>query len=325
MAKHALTHHLRRVVAALAGASILVVPGAAHAASAKVDRAGRLTYTAASGETNDLTVTHGSSGAVKLEEAGHLGRYPILIAASGGCTGFWTFAACNGATSSSLSAGDGDDKVAALNGSVERISCGTGIDSVSADPNDAVAADCETVSRSAAPQPAPLPTQGPIAPGAGQTGLTPDPPVDGGGASPGEPGPSVNIEPVVIPRQTAAVGRSGVVSVRVVCPPDAGACAGTVELVLLKGAVRSRARLTAAGSNAKGVKIGGARFTAEAGEKPIVRIRLNRRGRRRVLRRRHTRCRVVVKTRSAGGKVVTSSQTITLRPRRRAGRATKRH
>lgn len=317
MANHAVTHHLRRAVAALAGASTLVVPAAAHAAFAKVDRAGRLTYTAAGGETNDLTATRSSTGAIKLADAGHFGRYRIVIAGSGGCTGFAALVTCNGARSSSLNTGDGNDKVAALNGSVESIACGTGSDSVIADPGDAVAADCETVSRSEAPPPAPLPTQDGTGAGAGETAVTPDPPVDRGGASPGEQGPPADVEPVVIPRQTAAVGRSGVVSVRVVCPPDAGACRGAVELVLLKGAVRARTRVTAAGASPKGVKIGGARFSAAAGEKPIVRIRLNRRGRRRVLRRRHTRCRLVVRTRSAGGRVATTSRTITLRPRRR--------
>jgi hypothetical protein len=53
------------------------------------------------------------------------------------------------------------------------------------------------------------------------------------------------------------------------------------------------------------------------GQKPFVQVRLNRRGRRRILRTRHTRCRIVVTTRSSEGKVVTTSRTITIRAPRR--------
>ena len=47
-----------------------------------------------------------------------------------------------------VSGGDGDDTIAARDGAVDDVSCGTGVDTVSADWNDTVAADCETVSRS---------------------------------------------------------------------------------------------------------------------------------------------------------------------------------
>jgi hypothetical protein len=133
----------------------------------------------------------------------------------------------------------------------------------------------------------------------------------------------VNLEPPVIPSQTATVTAGGVALVRVVCPAEAGACKGTVDLVVAAATGGSKNRIVAA-RRRKLTSLGHAKFAAKAGAKPIVHIRLNRRGRRRILRTRHTRCRVVVTTRSATGKVVTSSRTITLRPRRGAGRTKKK-
>ena len=55
-----------------------------------------------------------------------------------------------------------------------------------------------------------------------------------------------------------------------------------------------------------------------AGKTSFVPVKLNRRGRRRVLRRRKLNVRLVVTTRNAAGKTVKTSRTITLR--RRAAR-----
>src|SRR4051812_38025785 len=219
-----------------------LAPGTAQAAFAKLD-AGKLTYTAISGEANDLTVTYSSAGTAKLTEKGHWGPFPILISGSGGCSGLAALITCNGASSLVLNTGDGNDKVAARNGTADQIKCGSGNDSVAADPNDSVDPDCETVDRSGTIAPS-------LATGNGATtdphpGTT-DPPVDGGATGLGEPTPYVNFVPPVIPRQTVTVSWSGVAAVRIACPTEAGACQGTVALVLVKGKTPGRARIVAA-------------------------------------------------------------------------------
>ena len=46
-----------------------------------------------------------------------------------------------------LAGGDGDDRISAVDGAVDRISCGPGRDTVIADADDVVARDCEAVRR----------------------------------------------------------------------------------------------------------------------------------------------------------------------------------
>jgi hypothetical protein len=308
MAKHAANHSVRRVLAlAVTAAALLALPASSSASLAKVDAAGKLVYTAIPGEANDISASYTSAGVVKLTEAGHLGPFPILIAGSGGCSGLAALITCHGAASLDLRAGDGDDKVAARNGSADKISCGSGSDAVAADPQDDVAADCESVDRGSAPLTAPAGSN-PAAPDSAPTAA---PPLDAGRSSLEAPAPFVNIAPPLIPGQTVSVSPSGVASVRVVCPVDAGSCRGTVALVMAKGVA------AAASAKTKGVTLGSAHFTAMGGQKPFVQVRLNRRGRRRILRTRHTRCRIVVTTRSSEGKVVTTSRTITIRAPRR--------
>src|SRR4051794_40792177 len=318
----AIRRHLGRGLLIAVVLTAWLAPGTAHAAFAKL-ATGKLTYTAIAGEANDLTATYSSAGVAKLNEAGHWGPFPILISGSGGCSGVAALITCNGASALVLNTGDGDDKVAARNGTADQIKCGPGNDSVAADPNDAVDPDCETVDRTGTIAPS-------LASGNGATTNpdpgTSEPPVDGGETGLSEPTPYVNFVPPVVPRQTAKVSPSGVAAVRIACPTEAGACQGTVALVLVKGKTPGRARIVAARrtKRVKGLKLGSARFRVKAGEKPIVHIRLNRRGRRRILRTRHTRCRIVVTTRSAAGKVVTTTQDITLRARRTAGRPKKK-
>ena len=307
--------HLRRALAlVLAMAASLAIPASAHAAFAKVD-SGKLTFTAVPGEANDLAVTY-DAGAFRLAERGHLGPLPVLIAGSRGCSALAAAINCTGAASVVLNLGDGNDWVAARDGFAERIDCGPGADSVIADAEDVAGADCETVDR---PSGAAVPTS----PGGNDPppGPATDPePVPGNGdaAAADIASPFVNIVAPVIPRQTVAVSPSGVAAVQVVCPPTAGSCRGTVALVLVRSA--GRARIVAAATPATAIRLGSATFKAAAGTKPIVRIRLNRRGRRRILRSRHTRCRIVVTTRSSDGKVTTTTRDLTLRPRRTARR-----
>jgi hypothetical protein len=282
----AIRRHLGRGLLIAAAAAALAAPSSAQAAFAKLD-AGKVTYTAISGEANDLTATYSSAGVAKLSEAGRWGPFPILIAGSGGCGGIAALITCNGAGSLVI---------------------------------NTVAPDCETVDRGAVADSPPAAT--PQNPGGTPTdpGGGGDPQVDAGGRGLAQT-PYVNFQPPEIPRQTVTVSPSGVAPVQVVCPPGAGACKGTVQLVL-GGRSSAKARMLTAArrtKHARGVVLGKARFTAKAGEKPVVQVRLNRRGRRRILRTRHTRCRIVVTTRSAAGKVVTTTRTITLRARRAKG------
>jgi hypothetical protein len=316
--RHQASHHLQRaLVLALATAAILVMPAAAEAAYVKVD-AGRLTFTTLSGEANRLTVTSSVPGTVQLSEAGHLSSLPVLIA---GCGTVAAKITCSGVSSLAIDTGNGDDVVSARDGIAELITCGSGIDTATVDATDVVS-ECETVDRSAAAQP--QPQQPATNPGPGTGGnpapTTPvDPGAPGGGTSSGLADPFVNLAPPTIPVQTAAVTKSGVALVQVACPPDAGTCRGTVELVMLDGASAKRpARIVAARRRkVAGTKIGSAKFTAKAGEKPVIRIRLNRRGRQRILRNRHTRCRLVVTTQTATGQTVTTTRDIGMQLQRR--------
>jgi hypothetical protein len=56
-----------------------------------------------------------------------------------------------------ISAGDGEDAVRDVDGLADRIACGPGTDRVEADTADVVAADCETVTRTATAPPPSVP------------------------------------------------------------------------------------------------------------------------------------------------------------------------
>lgn len=203
-----------------------------------------------------------------------------------------------------LDGGAGDDVLLARDGSGDTVTCGSGSDGGSADPEDAIGPDCESITRA---------SYDPGAPGSDGTGA---PAATGPGGERSTPVPLANLLPPAIPRQTAAVSQSGVARVQIACPADAGSCKGSLDLLLLDGAaVTGKAKATLA-RRRKLTKIGHARFAARAGAKPFVQIRLNRRGRRRTLRARHTHCRIVITTRAAGGKTVRTTRDITLKPRR---------
>jgi hypothetical protein len=201
-----------------------------------------------------------------------------------------------GAGSDNLNGGDGDDTLSTRDASVDQLTCGAGNDGGSADPADVIAADCERVGTGASD-----PLTNPIAPEA------------------------FNLVPPVIPEQVAKVSSTGLALVRIGCPVTAGGCKGTADLFLL-GSSRSatRGKIVAARRRPTRLsRLGRAKFVAEAGKTAKVPIRLYRRGRRRVLRGGRTRCRLVVTTRSATGKTVTTTRDITLL-RRTARRVKKR-
>jgi hypothetical protein len=198
--------------------------------------------------------------------------------------------------------GGGDDRLATRDATPDQLACGAGADGGDADHEDAIDADCESVVR--AERSADTDVQDPGA-------TTPSDPV----ADPSDEPAPFNLAAPVIPRQAAAVTASGVALVRVACPVESGGCAGRVELLLLGDA--GKAKVVAA-RRRRMRKVGSKRFKAEAGTKPVVQVRLNRRGRRRMRRRGRTRCFMRVTTRTADGRVVTTSREITLRARRAA-------
>jgi hypothetical protein len=265
-----------------------------------------------------------------------------------------------GAGSDGLNAGAGDDVVLARDGEFDGISCGSGNDTGTDDDKDLTASDCEALGETPPADPGggggggdgsvepggdpgdpadPSDPSDPADPSDPDDPTDPSDPTDPAGpagpAGPTDPdggadqvgggltGP-LNLEPPVLLTRTAPV-KNGVASLRIECPADAGRCKGTIEIFLTGGAAKSKAGAKAAAVLAKRarrrpLRIGRAKFSARAGTKPVVKVRLNRRGRRRVVRRRRARAKVVVTTRTATGETTTTKRTITLAARRGKGR-----
>jgi hypothetical protein len=241
-----------------------------------------------------------------------------------------------------FNAGGGDDVVIARDGEVDGIGCGSGTDSGTDDEADYTSSDCEALGD--------LPPGGPPAPGggdpepepgngtgtgdgSGNAGTDPGTNPPGNGDGGGDLTGPLNLEPAVVFAQTAPVV-GGVAQVRIGCPADAGGCKGTVDIFLPNRGAKAGAKAaakSAIGAARRGkpsrrtkparkrVRIGRAKFSARAGTKPTVKVRLDRRGRRRVTRRRKVRATVVVTTRTATGQIFTDTQAITL-SRRGKGR-----
>jgi hypothetical protein len=224
-----------------------------------------------------------------------------------------------------VDAGGGADAIAARDGAADDVKCGSEFDTGNADSNDKVDVDCEALEGAATGAVVGTP---PV--GGGTTGTTPSPDGTQDPATPGATTPPVakldplaNPLPVLIPAQDTKLDLNGIAAVRVSCPSGTGRCRGTVTLEVVESDL-GKARVAAA--TAKLVKIGEARFAAKAGAKPVVKVRLSRRGRRRVLRgRTRQHCRITVTTTSPIGKTLVTRRTITLvAERRTANRGSKR-
>lgn len=117
--------------------------------------------------------------------------------------------------SDTLAGDDGDDVIAARDGQFDRVVCGAGADSVTADRIDLTSPDCETVGLPEATPPVPPPT-GPLDPG---SALDP---------------PTLGAPTIKMPSRPIAVTPDGDVPLPVSCPASAQAkCAGYVTLTLL--------------------------------------------------------------------------------------------
>jgi Ca2+-binding RTX toxin-like protein len=229
--------------------------------------------------------------------------------------------------SDTLSSGAGDDSIQARDGATDRIVCSGGTDSGIADADDSIGADCESV----------LPPAPVVDPGPGSGSVDPDPadtddPTDDPGDSSDDPGDSsenpgeraANAVPPTIPPQTVGVSAAGVATVKIVCPADSGGCSGTVVIDIpapASGKTHGKGTLAkAAARRPAALRIGKAKFNAKAGTSPLVPVRLSKRGRQRIIRRRRSKARITVTTRSATGGSVVTTQEVTIRPKRSAAR-----
>jgi hypothetical protein len=314
---------LRALLAAGAAFAVLgVAPAAARAASVS-EAGGTLSYVAAAGEANHVTIAPWGLS-LKVTETGMKLGAPIVLSSGTGC---WRLssssAACAGtAILVNASLGDGDDFIDARDGKVDTIACGAGNDSGNADTVDTVAADCESVLKPADPDPD-LPLTDPeVEPPEDPTVTMPV--VDPGSLADPVTSPASNAVPPTIPPQTVGVSASGIATVLVVCPPASGGCKGVVTIELPGAADRGHAKVVSAGRGKPATTIGRAKFKAAAGSSMSVPVRLSKRGRQRILRGRRTRARITVTTRSAAGTTSVTTQDVTLRPRSSKRRARRR-
>src|SRR2546423_10052000 len=137
-------HHgrLRALLAAGAALALLgVAPAAARAASVS-ETGGTLSYVAAAGEANHVTIAPWGFS-LKVTDTGKKQGAAVTLTPGTGCLWLsWSSAACGASPSSiALNLGDGDDFVDARDGKADRITCGSGNDSGSADADDSVGTD----------------------------------------------------------------------------------------------------------------------------------------------------------------------------------------
>jgi hypothetical protein len=305
---------LRTLLAAGAVVGVLAVAPAAHAATVSAT-SGRVSFVAAPGEANHLTIAPWGL-TLKVTETGTAkSGAPIALTAGSGCLRLSsTSAACSG-TTATVNLGDGNDTVNLDDGIVDSLTCGPGADGGTAETGDTVAADCETVTKPAPPVDPGTVVDPPIDPPVVEPPVVVDPPL----VDPAIVAPPSNSVPPTIPPQTVAISASGVAIVLVACPADSGGCRGVVTITLPASSSRRHAKVAAAKKSAS-VKVGSARFKAAAGSTKKVPVRLSKRGRQRILRGRSRRARITVTTRSAAGTTVVTTQDVPVRPRSTAKR-----
>ncbi|MEA2428638.1 MAG: hypothetical protein QOF37_2266 [Thermoleophilaceae bacterium] len=214
--------------------------------------------------------------------------------------------------------GSGADTVKARNTVAEDISCAAGIDSVTADPTDSVAADCEAVDRGIA-------TSVPGDPGPGAGGATALPPGIGDGLP--------AFQPPLPAISTAAVtlGSNDELPIGLACPAAvAGGCVGSI-VITLPAAAQNKGTVAAARRVKRPVVSRIKRFHIRAGKTDVVPVVLSRRGGRTVRRslraRNSLKLAVTVAMRSEAG-THNTTQTITVHAARRSGskpKSRKRH
>src|SRR3954454_423202 len=317
--------HLSRLRALLAAGAVLVVLAIAPAANAATvsEASGKLNYAAAAGEANHVTIVPWGL-TLKVTETGTRYGFPVALTVGSGCWKLSAGSASCARAAAVVSLGDKDDVIDLRNGLADSLTCGTGNDSGNAETDDAVAADCEAVTKPTPPVDPGTIVNPPIDPPVASAGPSATPPlappvvappvvVDPPVVDPAVVAPTANSVPPTIPAQTVGISASGVATVLVACPADSGGCRGVVTITLPASSSRRHAKLAAAKKSAS-VKLGSARFKAGAGVTKKGPGRPPKRGRQRILRHRSRRARITVATRSAAGTTVVTTQDVTLRP-----------
>lgn len=166
-----------RAFAVATAMAALALAGPAHAASLSANySAGTLTYNAAAGEKNNVSISD-ATAAYLLQDSAQ-SALSLVVIGGGGCTSVqaWKFRCVSlgigklvvnlgdgndtldaretalpttvtaGAGQKSIDTGSANDTIDAANGYADHISCGAGEDVVHADATDKVADDCEQVS-----------------------------------------------------------------------------------------------------------------------------------------------------------------------------------
>jgi Ca2+-binding RTX toxin-like protein len=200
--------------------------------------------------------------------------------------------------SDSLQGGDGNDTIDSRDATADQVSCGADGDSVTADSNDTIAADCESVDVAAS---AGGPAGGPA---------------DDGGVVVSQADPFVSPGPV-------HVTRAGIARIPISCPAGGDACTGIIKLYELRRRTSTKGTdgaRTSRRSRPKKVFMGRASFSVKAGEKHRVSVKLSRNGRRRVLRKGKVRCSVSVATVDSEGKRKVTTTKVTLKAPKRQGK-----
>jgi hypothetical protein len=184
-----------------------------------------------------------------------------------------------------LDGGTGNDRLSSRDGEVDDDRCGSGVDSVTGDGQDLVAADCEARDLTTMP----------------------------GGAAPASPAAVLDRVPAAV-RMT----RSGRIRIRLSCPVGSAGCEGVLSAAIMDA--RERALGVEAASIVRGSAV--TRFSLRAGESKVMDVKISRNGRRRVLRDKKANCRVRAVTRSAGGGTTSARKTVVVKApkKHRSGR-----
>ena len=170
-----------------------------------------------------------SSVAIHLGNGGSYGRSllfvtPVTIYAGSGndtlIAGGGKDTLIGGSGTDSFQGGSGNNTIDSRNGKPETVACGGGTDTVTADPSDTVAADCESVDRGTAP----ATTQPPSGGSTGGGGS--------GGALSSGTSPTAPAAPIVVSPAPATVTQSNDVPVKVSCPAGSGGCDGVITLYM---------------------------------------------------------------------------------------------
>jgi hypothetical protein len=204
-----------------------------------------------------------------------------------------------------LSGGSGNDAHNSRDGARDSVTCGPGVDTVTADWADAIATDCESVDRG----PRPPGTQNPPV----FSPVSPEPPADApagdrSGLPTGRGLPPTPRALTVKPRSSATVRRSGRVSIALRCP---SAEPGVTGVAVLRSAKRVRV-----GQRRKIANFGSDSFVC-AGSNAAVQFRLNAAQRRALRRAGVISAKLTVVVRDAGGQATQAAHATKLRAAKR--------